>query len=332
MRISDFAAIAVVTGILALVGLWDNERTIRRNLDAGYDASATVSGAHEQHRAPLTFDGLRPRFIDETYSVDLTWRGRDGTEHARQKVPVSLDYMASLADGNKVRLVPIPIKVTDGQEAVPTIVPDVTARIAHIHGLATWAGYGTAAAALVFVINFGGRWWRRNRSAASAAGYRPEPTALHIPPRLLILTIVCLGAAGMFGYSALKDSGGAAAIRARGREANAAITGLHGTLRSDRTVSYTIELAWRDGSGAERRFGPTHISDAYAQRIAPGGVLITRQTAILYLEEDRLARPIIVADANERTFQDGLGVVMIAVFGVAGLVLAVITVRRTRQA
>jgi hypothetical protein len=81
-KISDFAAVAAVAGALALAGVWDNQRTIRRNLDAGYDTSAMVTGANEQHRFPLTFDGLRPRFVDETYLLDITWRGHDGIARA----------------------------------------------------------------------------------------------------------------------------------------------------------------------------------------------------------------------------------------------------------
>jgi hypothetical protein len=81
-KISDFAAVAAVAGALALAGVCDNQRTIRRNLDAGYDTSAMVTGANEQHRFPLTFDGLRPRFVDETYLLDITWRGHDGIARA----------------------------------------------------------------------------------------------------------------------------------------------------------------------------------------------------------------------------------------------------------
>lgn len=327
-KISDFAAVVAVVGTLALVGVWDNEQTIRRNLDAGYDTSAMVTGANERNnRFPLVFDGLRPRFVDETYSLDLTWRGRDGIERARQKVPVSGEFMASLMVGDKVRLVPVTIKVVDEQGAVPTIAPDATARLDHLTGIATWAGYGTAVAALIFVVNVGGRWRQRNRGAATAR-YGLEPTAWHIPPRLAMLTVVCLGFAGIVGYNSLKDK----AIREHGRDATATITGLHASLGSDHTISYSIDFAWRDGSGAERHFGPIHISDAYAQRIAANGALITRQTTIRYLEEDRSARPIILADANARRKHGVVGPVMMAVFGIAGVALAAVTAWRTKRA
>src|SRR5262249_12361143 len=162
--------------------------------------------------------------------------------------------------------------------------------LVHLNTLGTWAGYGTAVAVLVLVVNLGGRWWLRKQGAATAFRSRLELTAWHIPPRLAILTVVCLGTAGMFGLS-LKDGWDADAIRAHGRDASATITGFHAMVSNDHTISYTIDLAWRDGSGAERHFGPTHISGTYAQRIAANGALITRQTTIRYLEEDRSARP-----------------------------------------
>jgi hypothetical protein len=96
-------------------------------------------------------------------------------------------------------------------------------------------------------------------------------------------------------------------------------------------ISYTIDLVWQDGSGAERRYGPAHISDAYAQQIAFNGAFVTRQTTICYLEEDRPARPIAVAEADERAAQDGFGQTITAVLGVVGIAFAGMTAWRTRR-
>jgi hypothetical protein len=52
---------------------------------------------------------------------------------------------------------------------------------------------------------------------------------------------------------------------------------------------------------------------------------------IFRLEEDRSARPIVVTDADERTRQDGIGRVMAAVFGVAGIALAAVMAWRTHR-
>jgi hypothetical protein len=61
-----------------------------------------VTGAHDQHRSPLTFDGLRPHFLDDIYSLDISWRDRNGTERTRHKEPASNEFMASLMIGDKV--------------------------------------------------------------------------------------------------------------------------------------------------------------------------------------------------------------------------------------
>ena len=154
-----------------------------------------------------------------------------------------------------------------------------------------------------------------------------------IPPRLASLTIAFLGAAALWGYPLLQGSWDADALREHGRDVAAAITGFHVAApgRNHPTISYTIDLAWRDGSGAERRYGPTHISDAYAQQVASNGVLVTRQTTIRYLEEDRSVRPIIVPDANERAYQDEFGQTIAAMLGFVGLALAGATAWRTRR-
>jgi hypothetical protein len=329
--ITNFAAVVAVLGLLAMIGIWDNQRTIRRNLDAGYDTSAMITGANETHRSPLAFDGLRPRFVDEIYSLDLAWRGRDGTQRTCEKVPVSHEYMASLMDGDKVRLVPVPIKVMDEQGAVPTIVSDATARLKHLNGFATFTAYGVAVAIFIFGISFGVGRWRSDHRVATLVGLAPVPKAWYIPPRLAVLTVFCLGTAAMFGYYSLKDSWDAEATRAHGRDTTATITGFHATLGAGHRISYAIDLTWRDQSGADRHFGPTHISDAFAQQIAADRVLIIRQTAIRYLEENQSARPIIVADADEQTRQSKIGHATMAVFGAAGIVLAGITALRTRR-
>jgi len=330
-KIGDFALFIALLGCLVLLGVWDNKRTILRNLDEGYDTSAMVTGAHEQHRLPLVFDGFRPRFLDDTYLLDLTWRGRDGDERICHRVPVSSGYMGSLMVGGRLGLTSVPIKVLDEQGAVPAITPDAAARLVRLDGFAIWVRYGTVIAGIVFTVGFGGRWWRRNNGAAIAVAGGSAPAAWHISPRLAMLTLSCVGFAGMSGYYSFKDSRDAAAMRAHGRDAVATVTDLHAELGSDRTISYTIELAWLDGSGTERRFGPTHISNVYARRIAPNGTLVTRQTTVRYLEEDRSARPVIVADADERSRQDWLGQVMTVVLGLTGVVFGILTVRRSQK-
>jgi hypothetical protein len=159
------------------------------------------------------------------------------------------------------------------------------------------------------------------------------PTKWKIPPWLATLTIACLGAATLGYYYLMKDGRDADAMRAHGRDATAAITDFHvrTSEAKDHSISYSIAFAWRDGSGAERHYGPTNISGAYAKQIAPKGFLVIRQTAIRYLEEDSSARPIIVSDADERAFQDGVARAVTMVLGAIGLALAGLTAWRTRR-
>ncbi len=330
-KISEFAAVLAAAGALAVAGAWDNERTIRRNIEAGYDTTATITGANEQHNFPMTFDGVRPRLLEETYSLDLAWRGQDGIERTRQKVPVSRNYLATLMVGGRVRLIPVAIKVLDEDGAVPTIAADAAARLAGLESFATWTGYGTGAAVLILAASLGGRRWRRTRGSVAAAGGTRDSAEWHIPPRLTIFTVFFLGVAGMAAYYSFKDSWSEAAIRAHGREATASITDLRPSMESDHTVSYLIDFVWRDASGAERHSGPSHVSNIFAQRIAGNGNPAGQQTTILYLEDDPSARPIIVADESERAHQDNFGRGAAAAVAVVGLALAAITVWRTRR-
>jgi hypothetical protein len=331
---------STVTGILAgaavissafLLGAWDNGRTIQRMLDHGYETTAMITGANEQHRAPLTFDDLRPRFLDQTYSLDLTWRGRDGAARERQKVPVTDEYIGSLMVGSKVRLIAVPIKVVDEDGAVPAIVPDAQRRLQRLRGWTTFLGYAALAAWMMLLGNLGWRAWRSRDTAAGAIAAAGHTGQLRIPLGLAIATVFSLAGSAMAGYFSVADAMASREMRDHGVELAARILDIHATPGKDNTVTYAIDLGWRDRSGAERRYGRTHISASYANRIMFNGALATRQTTIRYLEENPSARPIVVADADERAMQDRVGLIMCAVFGFAGLVLGGLTVWRTER-
>ena len=305
-RISDFAAVMAVLGLLGMLGAWDNARTIQRNLADGRQASAMITGAHQKsNRFPLTFDGLRPRLLDESYALDLAWRGTDGEEHMRQKVPVSGEFLATVMVGDRVRPVPVPIRVTDETDAVPAIVPDAAERLRHLDNLRNIFGTGTLLSVAIFAIGFGWHKWRRPAAASvphasvaaesGSADMQKQPSKTwDIPPRLASLTALCLTAAGILGWLALMDSRNFAAISGQGRDALATITAFHVEIDKDRRQSHTIELAWRDAAGTERQFRRTHISNRFAMQIAVNGRLMVRQIPIRYLEDDRSPRPMIV--------------------------------------
>lgn len=328
-RISDFGAVMAVIGLLLLLGAWDNARTIQRNLAEGRETGAIITGATKKSRIPLTFDGLRPRVLDETYALDLAWRGPDGTERTRQMVPVSGEFLATMMVGDKVKLVPIPIKVVDEAGAVPTVLADASKRLKDLERFYRFYMIGIAIGTAIFVA---GRIWRWRRPlTADPASEEPTSAPKAIPSLLVTLTILCLGMAALFGYLSFRDASNAAAMRANGRDAPATITALHASIDSDRKLSHTIELAWLDASGAERRFGPTHISNLYASRIGANGKLVMRQTTIRYIENDSSARPLILPDADEHARQTSGGLAGTLTLGVMGLAFAALTAWRMRR-
>ena len=88
------------------------------------------------------------------------------------------------------------------------------------------------------------------------------------------------------------------------------------------------QLAWIDKTGKQQSFGPTHISHKFWTAITRNGVLTVKQTKLRYLDTDPAARPVIMADADERRFQDNFGV-WAGLIGIAvGLVGALMVVRR----
>ncbi|OYU87243.1 MAG: hypothetical protein CFE29_24810 [Bradyrhizobiaceae bacterium PARB1] len=342
-RISDVAALMAVVGLLAVLGAWDNARTIQRNLADGHPASAMITGAHQKsNRFPLTFDGLRPRLLDESYALDLAWRSADGEERMRQKVPVSGEFLATVMVGDKVRPVPVPIRVTDEADAVPTIVPDAAERLRRLDDFQDFFGTGALICAAIFAIGFGWHRWRRPAavpvppaSAAAMAGAEDRPNQASrtwdIPPRLASLTALFLVSAGVLGWFNFTSSRNFEAIRSRGRDALATITAFHAEIDKDRHLSHTIELAWRDAAGTERQFRRTHISNRFAAQIAFNGRLMVRQIPIRYLEDDRSARPIIIGDADDQAQQNTIGFVFTLIFGALGLLFAAITAWRMRR-
>ena len=83
---------------------------------------------------------------------------------------------------------------------------------------------------------------------------------------------------------------------------------------------YLVELQWTDFVGHEHVYGPTHISAHFWRKITTNGILTTTQTEIAALPENVSARPVIVADIEERKFNDEIGLkggIVFLLFGFA---------------
>lgn len=108
----------------------------------------------------------------------------------------------------------------------------------------------------------------------------------------------------------------------RGYHAIATIVGVYpATRQSGQHPSYLIELRWTDSSGRLRVYGPTHISARFWRHITTNGELTTSKTEIIALAE--AARPIILADIEERKFQVEIGIKGGVTFLFVGLALVV---------
>ncbi len=96
----------------------------------------------------------------------------------------------------------------------------------------------------------------------------------------------------------------------------------------NRLKTYSIALAWQDLAGLPRKYGPTHVSLAYWQKITHDDVQTVATTRLTYLNEDASARPVIMDDAEERQFQDTFGVYAGGAMLFGAAILALFLTRR----
>jgi hypothetical protein len=305
---------------LVVLGCWDNRAAMQRVLDQGYATTAQLTGAQFQRTMPLAADGWRPRFVEQDLSVDLTWHGKDGKVHEHKKVPVTDGFARTIASGDQVRLVTLPVKVMDDDTAVPVIIADTTARLASLQdwlsiagyiALAGWAGF--AAATL-----FG-----RKQAAGISAAAKP----INVPPRRTLVGLVLLLVGGFMAFQAWSEGRANDPISVGGKDIVAEITD------ASATPSPGVRLSWKDGQGGVHHFGPIRVSEAFWNKITRNGQLTVHQTPIRVREDDPVARPVLVEDAPEERWQ--VRAAMIAglamlVIGAGCLVSAARTVARQR--
>jgi hypothetical protein len=157
---------------------------------------------------------------------------------------------------------------------------------------------------------------------------RSRTRSKRMPSWLLVFFTLLLGVGGGFLLrQARGDQQAFDAIMDHGTETTAAMDATV-SYDSKNRPSYAATLSWVDRLGEKRTFGPTHISQKFWNSITRGGVVTVKQTKMRYLDTDPTARPVIIADADERRFQDKFGVWA----GIGGMVLggiaALVLVRR----
>lgn len=276
---------------LVMLGCWDARREMQRVLDQGYATTAQLTGAQFARMMPIAADGWRPRFIEQDLAVDLSWKGKDGTTREHKKVPVTEGFARTIVSGDQVRLVSVPAKVLDDDDAVPVITADATARLASLQTWLSMSGYMALAAWVGF-------------AAASLFGARPvggsAAKPIQVPPRRTLLGLVLVLVGGFMAFQAWTEGRSNDSISIGGKDIAADITDATSIAAKDGGApSYVVRLSWKDGQGSVHHFGPTRVSEAFWKKITQNGQLAVRQTPIRVRDDDPMARPVLVEDAPE---------------------------------
>jgi hypothetical protein len=79
-----------------------------------------------------------------------------------------------------------------------------------------------------------------------------------------------------------------------------------------KSFTHMLDLNWRDKAGKSRSEGVI-ISPAYYNTLIKKGVLVTKVVPIRYSEEDRQAKPVLVADADILSYS---GAIITAALGI----------------
>ena len=289
---------------LVVIGCWENRRVMEQVLARGYETPAQITGAQFQRKMPFALDGIKPRFVEQDISVDLTWKDKNGKTREFRKVPVSEGFSRNIVAGDQVKLIALPAKVTDSETDVPVILADGAQRLASLQtwietagyiALATWAAY---AGLTLFAA----------RSGASKRG-QVTRAPVDVPPRRTLLGLGFVLIGGFLAFHSWSDQQSYEAMKSAGTEVMAQILSVNEMPRkTGDKPSYSVRLSWKDGQGAIHQFGPTHISERFYREIERDGQLSVKQTTIRYREDDPQARPMIVADAPEQSWQAQFGV------------------------
>jgi hypothetical protein len=304
-----FGAFAVLAS-LVLLAAYDNLRTINRVQEFGYETTAHVTDAWIRGSWPITFDGLRPRFLDEKVFINLKWIDKNGTERTASHVPVSERFVQDYSVDNRFKLTQITIKAIPGEDTIPLIISDFSERRTSSEFFIRWS---SCVAVIGYLITFA-LWLVHLRSEGpddSSFGVpgavRTQPAKIDLPLRASILALMGIG----FGIFKIGDSWldhlSYKEMLNHGTETTAELTRVVSEVDKHDLASYFAELSWKDASGGQRNSGPTNISRSFWQSVTDNGALTKKQTNIVYLEEDPSVSPIIIDDAKERQRQYHFG-------------------------
>ncbi len=310
MRVRNLLIIIAALASLVALGCWDNRREMARVLDQGYATNAQIVAAQFQRSAPFAVDGWRPRFVEQSLSVDLQWQGKDGKTHVFRKVPVSDAFEHAIVDGQQVKLMMVPVKVLDDDASVPVLTLDAAARQ---QSLKTWleaSGY----AALVgwFAVALMTLWQRRAVRLPATSG-RAVPTGpVQIPGQRLLIGMMAFMVGAFLTYNA------SALVAPPEDEVKS--TELMAEITNPAGPPYTVHLGWQDGQGGVHHYGPAHVSEDFWNKITRDGKLTVHQTKVRVHIDDSMAQPQILDDAPGSRWQTkavlacGIALLMVGAF------------------
>jgi len=312
MRLRNLLVIIAVLASLVALGCWDNRHGIARVLDQGYDTNAQILGAQFQRSAPFALDGWRPRFVEQSLSVDLQWQGKDGKTHVFRKVPVSGRFERSIVNGEQVRLITVPVKVLDDESAVPVLMIDAAARLESLNEWLSTSGYLALLAWVVIAVLTAMQWRRAHLPPPlrRQEGDRREPIQYPVQRLMIGFVAVAVGAFLVYSAEAVSDP---AQDGVKGIETMAEINSVSGP-------PYAVQLGWKDEQGGIHHYGPLRISEDYWKTITKDGKLVVREAKVRVHADDVMAQPLILDDAPGTRWQTkaalagGIGLILVGVF------------------
>jgi hypothetical protein len=137
----------------------------------------------------------------------------------------------------------------------------------------------------------------------------------------ILVPLIIIGFGTFLLYLSWRDGTAHEAMRIRGSKVTATISDTVITYSKQSVPSYSVTLQWKSAKGEPRSFGPTHVSPAFFRQanLVQGAQRVP--TDIYYLEDDPGARPVIIADEAERTYQDNFGFYAGLAFIALGLIV-----------
>jgi hypothetical protein len=300
VRFRNLLLLVAIFATVVLAGCWDNSRNMQHVLDDGYSTIVEITAAQYQRLAPFAFDGWRPRFVEQSLSVDLKWDGKDGKPHLFKKVPVTGTFAATIVSGKEVKLAILPAKVLDDPHAVPVINGDAASRFASLQQWIRFSAY-------IAVVGWAGFaamsiWLGQGSGSRAGSTTAASPVAPAFPPRRTLFGLVALIIGAILTFHAWSEED-ANSGPAGGIETTAEILYARTIPSAGGATARVLLLSWKDAQGVVHHFGPIHVSADFWNKITRNGELAVHQTRIRYSGQGTGERPVLLEDQPQPSWR-----------------------------